>query len=424
MADGAFPMQGMRVNRQAVTPAHEFGNSSSDLADAVAAFFFEAAAVGPVDGVATQNVTPTQVATGTLALAATATQDATPFQVVTGGFALTGAAAQDVTPAQTATGALALAAIATQSVTPSQIATGALAIAGVAVQSVTPSQAATGALALAGTATQDATPAQTATGSFVLAAAAVQDATPSQAATGALALAGTVSQDITPSQAATGALALSGAASQDVTPAQVAEGEVIDTSGGVVAQDITPAQTATATLAIAASATQSATPTQAAAGTLAITGSATQAVIITQSAAGLDPGAIPLPVVQPFGRPNLFGANIAQELYSALGRSVLAATLTRVTAGSRGDITAGRVTGEASATYPCRGWCEEFNAREIDGTVVRKGDRKIAILGKSLPDAIDPQPGDVIVIEGRAWKVVTPSKRDPAGAVFICAGRN
>lgn len=133
-------------------------------------------------------------------------------------------------------------------------------------------------------------------------------------------------------------------------------------------------------------------------------------------------------------RPNLFGADIAGQIYKALGNSLLDATLTRVTAGTRdaAALTAGQVVDASSTSYPCKGFIEDYRDGEIDGTAIRHGDRKIILLGKSLPDSIDPLPGDVIAIEGESWVIVPAAgdgrvargvNRDPAGATFACQAR-
>jgi hypothetical protein len=124
-------------------------------------------------------------------------------------------------------------------------------------------------------------------------------------------------------------------------------------------------------------------------------------------------------------RPTLFGIDMAGVINEAMGADLLPATLTRPVPGTRagGSLSGGETVGATSTAYPCRGYCENYRTREIDGTLVRVGDRKIMLLGGSLPDAIDPQPGDLIAIEGATWRVVNGVERDPAAATFICQGR-
>lgn len=133
-------------------------------------------------------------------------------------------------------------------------------------------------------------------------------------------------------------------------------------------------------------------------------------------------------------RPNLFKANIAKKLAAKLGPKVLAATLTRKAAGTRGAgaLTAGQVVGASEVSYTCRGFTDEFDASKIQngkgggpavyGSLIAANLRTITILGGSLPDDIDPKPGDVITIEGADWYVLDVF-RDPAGATFECVGR-
>lgn len=135
------------------------------------------------------------------------------------------------------------------------------------------------------------------------------------------------------------------------------------------------------------------------------------------------------------GRPNLFGADIAGAILGALGSQVLDAVLTRKTPGTRGPgaITAGQTVGETTTSYPCKGFTDQWRRSNLGstaeryggrtGTLVEENDRKIVLLGASLPDDIDPQEGDVIQIEGQSFTIVGAIDRDPAGATFACRGR-
>lgn len=124
-------------------------------------------------------------------------------------------------------------------------------------------------------------------------------------------------------------------------------------------------------------------------------------------------------------RPDLFNANIAGAINSALGPLVLSATLTRHTHGTRNpaSVTAGLTVGATTTAYPCKGFIDEWSKANEPKTLVEENDRKIVLLGGSLPDAIDPQTGDTITIEGRDYIVTGPVMRDPAGATFTCRGR-
>jgi len=133
-------------------------------------------------------------------------------------------------------------------------------------------------------------------------------------------------------------------------------------------------------------------------------------------------------------RPDIFKAKVAKKLNKALGPKVLAATLTRKTAGTRGAgaLTAGQTVGASEGTYSCKGFTDDFDASKIQngkgggpavyGSLIEANKRMITILGGSLPDDIDPKTGDVITIEGKDWYILDVF-RDPAGATFECVGR-
>ncbi len=125
------------------------------------------------------------------------------------------------------------------------------------------------------------------------------------------------------------------------------------------------------------------------------------------------------------GRPSLFGVPIAKVLASAMGAGLLPATLIRKTAGTRtpGALTGGQNDGDTTATYSCRGFIDSYSQRHAKGSLIQEGDRKITLLGGTLPDTIDPQPGDQITIEGGTYTIVGPVDRDPAAATFECQGR-
>ena len=125
-------------------------------------------------------------------------------------------------------------------------------------------------------------------------------------------------------------------------------------------------------------------------------------------------------------RPNLFNAQIHKKISSALGKHMLDAVLTKTTAGTRDGsaLTGGRTVSENDTTHNCKGFTDAYKETEIDGTSIKMGDRKIVILGGTLPDAVDPEPGDTITIEGVEWRIVPSGvMRDPVGATFTCQVR-
>lgn len=117
---------------------------------------------------------------------------------------------------------------------------------------------------------------------------------------------------------------------------------------------------------------------------------------------------------------NLFGANISGEILKAIGPGVLAATLTKVTPGTRtvGQLTGG--TNPTSATYTGRGFIDVYDEKRMPATSVQEGDRFIVLIGDSF--TVVPEPNDKITIEGETSMIVSVF-RDPDAATYTCQTR-
>lgn len=75
-------------------------------------------------------------------------------------------------------------------------------------------------------------------------------------------------------------------------------------------------------------------------------------------------------------------------------------------------------TGAPSITYadfPCYGFIYDYTEREINGTSVLVGDRRIIL----SPPGIDVLAGDLIVFGNAEYKVVMPKPVNPAGETVI-----
>lgn len=118
--------------------------------------------------------------------------------------------------------------------------------------------------------------------------------------------------------------------------------------------------------------------------------------------------------------PDIFKANIAGRIKSALGPLVFDVTLIKVAAGTRtpGALTAG--TNPTETSYTCKGFVDEYNLEQIDGQVVQQGDRKVSILGASV--SVVPAVGDKVVAESETRRILYV-RRDPAGALYECQVR-
>jgi len=122
--------------------------------------------------------------------------------------------------------------------------------------------------------------------------------------------------------------------------------------------------------------------------------------------------------------PNIFGADIAGKILQNLGPLVFDLTLTKVEAGTRGSsLTAG--TEPSRTNYTVKGFVDSYTDRQIADSLVQQGDRKIIILGASLPDGVVPEPADEVTDEAGTTFVIVEDgvRRDPAGATYECQSR-
>lgn len=120
--------------------------------------------------------------------------------------------------------------------------------------------------------------------------------------------------------------------------------------------------------------------------------------------------------------PDIFGADLAGVLNEALGPLVFDQTLIKITSIRDPSNPTKRLSTETS--FPCRGFIDVFEDGTLSGTGIKITDRKIVILGASLPSGIEPVPGDKITAEGTTFTIVPNGVvRDPAGATFECQSK-
>lgn len=106
------------------------------------------------------------------------------------------------------------------------------------------------------------------------------------------------------------------------------------------------------------------------------------------------------------------------------------ATLTKFTPGSRTPGAENSGTNPTSLTYPCRGMLSGYDANTIalSGTLINSEDRKITIIGGSLPAGVVVDKNDKIAIQDadgvtKTYRIVSSPDVDEAGGAFICQGR-
>lgn len=99
-------------------------------------------------------------------------------------------------------------------------------------------------------------------------------------------------------------------------------------------------------------------------------------------------------------------------------------TLTKSTPGTRtaGAISAG--TNPTTATFTATGLVSDYKASQIDGTLIKQGDRQVTLFGASISNGAVPEPGDRITIDGETLTIVKGGVgRDPAKATYLCQCR-
>lgn len=119
---------------------------------------------------------------------------------------------------------------------------------------------------------------------------------------------------------------------------------------------------------------------------------------------------------------NLFGANISGQLFAALGPLLPAVKLLKTVQGTRDPSDPSAGTSPTTATYTGRGILDSYRTSQIDETIIQQGDRKVLILGDSLPSGILPDTGDKVEAEGRVFTVIAV-ERDPDAATYTCQVR-
>lgn len=118
--------------------------------------------------------------------------------------------------------------------------------------------------------------------------------------------------------------------------------------------------------------------------------------------------------------PDIFGVDMAGKINEELGPLVFDITLTVVTVGTRVASTEG--TQPTEATHTVKGFVGDYKDREIDGEIIQRGDRKVIILGGSLPSGVVPKQNDKTTIGGETRRIQN-IQRDPAAATYKCQVR-
>ena len=99
-------------------------------------------------------------------------------------------------------------------------------------------------------------------------------------------------------------------------------------------------------------------------------------------------------------------ASTATELLAEFGAPV---TIRRTTGGTYTP-SSDTTSGETTADYTATGMVRDYRAGQIDGTVIRQGDRELV-----LDATVTPTVGDTVLIDSAYWSVVSVRSVNPAG---------
>lgn len=116
------------------------------------------------------------------------------------------------------------------------------------------------------------------------------------------------------------------------------------------------------------------------------------------------------------------GVDIAGEIHKALSPGLYDAVLTRRTAGARTTSNLAGGTNPTETTFTARGFVDTYEESEIDGEIIKRGDRIVVLIGDSISGGAVPQANDTVAIEGGTYRVVAVD-RDPAKATYECQAR-
>lgn len=120
---------------------------------------------------------------------------------------------------------------------------------------------------------------------------------------------------------------------------------------------------------------------------------------------------------------DLFGVDMAGIIADTFDGELLAATLHKnvVTGPDPSDLTGPPLT--TSNDFTAQGFVETYSDGKVDGTIIKRSDRKITLIGDLIEDGQVPEPNDEITIEGVRRKIVGEVDRDPDKATYTCQSR-
>lgn len=122
--------------------------------------------------------------------------------------------------------------------------------------------------------------------------------------------------------------------------------------------------------------------------------------------------------------------SLLDDIATIVGEAIPGAGLTRdavLTKLTEGASAPGQTSGSGNPTaetFTAQGIVSDYNAFELQNTLIKAGDRKIKLIAKTISNGAIPEPLDRITIEGATYVIVDRGvTRDAAGAVYTCQCR-
>jgi hypothetical protein len=85
--------------------------------------------------------------------------------------------------------------------------------------------------------------------------------------------------------------------------------------------------------------------------------------------------------------------------------------------GAYDPATGGRATDSPYVDYSCFGTVDEYDIRDIDGTLIKEGDKRVTLSASSaMPD---PVKGNILIMAGVEWSVERCKPTAPAGISVV-----
>lgn len=113
----------------------------------------------------------------------------------------------------------------------------------------------------------------------------------------------------------------------------------------------------------------------------------------------------------------LLTGDIANRIFAGFQGRLLTGTLRKTQAASVNDL--GDPVSPTSTDYSCEGFVEEYDEVYRARADIPATDSKVNIFAKSLPDGIEPDQGDKVIMNGKTW-IIRRARTDPATALWTC----